>query len=71
MSLEKEKIQVDYTQPGVPKHVSNFMPDVYRDGDEYFCVLGCGETAITASGNSVNEAMDAWEKAYTLKQDIS
>lgn len=48
LSFEKEKIHVDYTQPGIPKHVSNFMPDVYKDGDVYHCILGSGNTAIAA-----------------------
>lgn len=44
------------------------MPDVYRDGPEYFCVLGAGcDAVILGTGNSVEEAINAWEEAYHLK----
>lgn len=70
-SIEKEKIRVDFSRKEVPSHVKNFMPDVYRDGDHYLCMLGIGDEAITGMGSSIRGAMVAWEKAYSDKQKTS
>lgn len=67
-SLEGEHVKVDYSNPALPPAARNFMPDVYRDGPEYFCVLGAGcDEVILGTGNSVEEAINAWEEAYHLK----
>lgn len=35
VSLEKEKIKVDFLNKDLPPTVRNFRPDVYRNGDSY------------------------------------
>jgi hypothetical protein len=63
-SLEKEKIHIDYSGDNIPESVKNFMPDVYKDGDRYICILGIGPDAITGEGTSLEDAMNAWDDAY-------
>jgi len=67
-SLEKEKINVDFTGKNVPASVKNFMPDVYRDGDRFICLLGSDQYAVCGEGASVEEAMHAWDNAYRSKK---
>lgn len=64
MSLDKEKVQVDYTSMDLPEPVKNFRPEVYQDGARYSCVLGAGDTAIYAEGDTIEAALIAWDKAY-------
>ena len=64
-SLDKEKVQVDFTSMDLPAPVLNFRPEVYTDGDMFYCVLGAGTAyAIYGEGNSVEAALLDWEKAY-------
>jgi len=67
-SLEKEKIRVDFTEKLVPASVKNFMPDIYRDGDRFICVLGSDQYAVSGEGASIEEAMEAWDNAYHSKK---
>ncbi|MVT08493.1 hypothetical protein [Chitinophaga tropicalis] len=66
MSLEKEDVHVDYTTENIPDSVKNFRPTVFRDGDEYCCILGT-EEAVVGTGNTVEEAMNDWDRAYQMK----
>jgi hypothetical protein len=69
MSIDKEIIEVDYTQADIPESAKNFRPSIYRDGDLYHCILGTDkETGIFGSGKSVNEAIIEWDKAYQEKK---
>ncbi|MBW8682769.1 hypothetical protein [Chitinophaga rhizophila] len=69
MSIDKEIMQIDYTQEGIPESVKNFQPSVYRDGDVYHCILGTEkETGVFGSGKSVDEAFSEWDKAYQDKK---
>lgn len=67
-SVEKEKIEVDFVGDNVPDSVKNFMPDVYKDGDRYVCVLGSEPNSVTGEGASVEEAMKSWDQAYQQKK---
>jgi len=69
ISLEKERIHVDYTIDGIPDSVKNFQPDVYRDGDQYYLILGDNnEGGVFGCGFSLQEAMQEWDKAYQEKR---
>ncbi|BAV04475.1 hypothetical protein SAMN05421788_110212 [Filimonas lacunae] len=69
MSLEKERIRVDYTREGVPASVQNFRPDIYRDGDVFYCVLGAPPSDnVIAKGATMEEAMLNWDIAYHQKE---
>ena len=67
-SLEKELSKIDYTDEQVPDSVKNFRPDVYRDGDRFCVILGSGENAVAAYGDSIAEAMTGWDAAYWKKR---
>lgn len=68
LSLEKETVHIDYTREGIPESVKNFRPSVFRDGDNYHCILGNDkETAVCGSGQSVEEALLDWDHAYQDK----
>ncbi|MCF6407887.1 hypothetical protein L3C95_33680 [Chitinophaga filiformis] len=68
LSLEKETVHVDYTGEGIPESVKNFRPSVFRDGDNYYCILGSDkETAVCGSGATVEEAFLEWDHAYQDK----
>ncbi len=64
-SIEKEKIHVDYTAGNIPENAKNFMPDVYKDGDQYICVLA---DSVKGTGDSIEAALADWEKNYKQKQ---
>jgi hypothetical protein len=70
ISLEKERIQVDYSAAGVPESVRNFRPDVYKDGDRYCCLLGNDSDGIFGCGNTLEEAMKKWDEAYWIKRPV-
>ncbi|MGN6292901.1 MAG: hypothetical protein ACTHMV_09180 [Chitinophagaceae bacterium] len=72
ISLEKERIHVDYTMDGTPDSVRNFQPDAYLDGDQYYLVLGDNnEEGIFGCGHTLQEAMQEWDKAYRHKKSHS
>jgi len=64
-SIEKEKIHIDFTSENIPQNARNFMPEVYRDGDRFICVLG---DSVKGEGDSVETALEDWEKNYRIKQ---
>ncbi len=68
MSLEKELIRTDYSGADIPDSVKNFRPDIYRDGAEFYAILGSDENAIVGIGSSVTEAMKNWDTAYWNKR---
>ena len=68
ISLEKERIHADYSAAGVPESIKNFRPDMYRDGDQYCCILGSDSDAIVGCGSTVEEAMQKWDEAYWIKR---
>jgi len=67
-SVVKEKLKVDFVGDKVPASVKNFMPDVYRDGDNFVCVLGSEPNVITGEGSTIEEAMKSWDEAYQKKK---
>jgi hypothetical protein len=69
MSLEKETVHIDYTMEGIPESVKNFRPNVFKDGECYYCILGTDkDTAVFSSGNSIEEALQEWDHAYQDKK---
>ena len=65
ISLEKEKIKVDFSDESLPEAVRNFMPDVYRNGDGYLCILGSEpDSLIVGTGITVIKALEDWDKSY-------
>lgn len=65
VSLEKEKIRVDFSNLDLPPAVRNFMPDVYRNGDSYLCILGTEpDRLIIGTGATVMRALEDWDRSY-------
>ncbi|MFT3704834.1 MAG: hypothetical protein QM802_20885 [Agriterribacter sp.] len=63
--ISKQKVQVDFTGRDIPPHVSNFMPDIYKQGKTFYCSLsGSVVDPIMAKGKSIEEAMTNWERLY-------
>jgi L-2-hydroxyglutarate oxidase LhgO len=69
-SLEKEKVLIGYTGENVPESVKNFMPDVYKDGDWFICILGVEPDAVTGEGKSVEDAMKNWDDAHQARNQL-
>jgi hypothetical protein len=68
MSLEKERIHVDYTREDVPDSVKKFRPDIYRDEDVFYCVLGAPpHDNVMGTGATIQEAMLHWDIEYHKK----
>ena len=64
-----ERIKIDYSKQELPGSVKNFLPDVYRDGDLYYCILGADtQSAIIGAGKNIDEAMANWDKVYCRKK---
>lgn len=64
-SIEKEKIHIDFTAEDIPQNARNFMPEVYKDGDRFICILG---NTVKGEGNSAQAALEDWEQNYKSKQ---
>jgi hypothetical protein len=64
-SIEKEKIHIDFTSETIPENARNFMPEVFKDGDRFICVLG---DSVSGEGSSAEEALADWEHNYKAKQ---
>ena len=68
MSIEKERIHIDYSAADIPESVKNFQPDVYRDGDLYCLILGASEEGIFSCADTLEAAMQKWDEAYRQKK---
>jgi hypothetical protein len=64
MSIDKETIKVDYSRQDLPASARNFQPPVFRDGDTFVCIFGSDEKAVCGEGDSVESALEEWDKAY-------
>lgn len=68
-SLEKETINIDFTAQHIPEAVKNFRPYIYKDGDQYYCILGADkEHGIFGKGDTVELAMQDWERVLNEKK---
>jgi len=67
-SIDKETINIDFTASGVPDAVKNFRPYLYKDGENYLCILGAGEDAVTGTGATAELAMQDWAQHLADKQ---
>jgi hypothetical protein len=69
MSIEKETIHIDFTAPDIPETVKNFRPYIYRDEDNFYCILGTDkEYGVFGTGATVELAMQDWERSLKEKR---
>jgi hypothetical protein len=69
MSIENESIKVDYTTGNFPEAAKNFRPDVFKDEEGFYCILGTDPaTRVTGRGETVEAALADWDKNYQSKQ---
>ncbi len=58
---EHKKILIDYDDASLSKFIRQFRPMIYREGDQYCCVLGPDpQTGVFACSNSLEEALSEW-----------
>jgi len=58
-------INTDYNAEDLPESVKKYHPVVYKDGDEYCCILGPNpQDGIFGSGSNVQEAVMDWDSHY-------
>ncbi|WP_443943899.1 hypothetical protein ACJVDH_13320 [Pedobacter sp. AW1-32] len=58
---EERKIDFDFSNFRLPKYVQEFQPLLYKDGGEYYAVLGPDLTkGITGHGASPEDALIDW-----------
>lgn len=63
------RIKIDYSKKEIPFSVKNFLPDVYRDGDVYYCIWGTdASNTIIGAGQNIDEALTNWDKVYSRKK---
>ncbi|MFT3704801.1 MAG: hypothetical protein QM802_20720 [Agriterribacter sp.] len=67
-SNEMEKVLVDYSRADLPDTAKNFMPDVYRDGEQFLCVLRSeAGPLILGSGTTLEKALMDWSRSFEQK----
>jgi len=58
---EERKVSFDFSSFRLPKYVQEFQPLLYKDGMEYFAVLGPDpKKGITGHGESPEDALMDW-----------
>jgi len=70
MNVEEEKkVPIDFGIDGLPKSIKVFEPLLFREGDEYCCILGPSlEEGIYGRGATEKEAFIDWDQ--NLKERI-
>ena len=67
---EHKKILMDYEDPSLAKFVRQLRPLVYREGENYCCILGPSpELGVFACSDTLEETLRQWTEA--LKQRAS
>ncbi|WP_276484158.1 hypothetical protein [Paraflavitalea pollutisoli] len=62
---EELLIKIDYDSVDLPAEVQEFRPTVYRNGEEYCCLLGPDpELGIFGNGMTVREAVNNWVQDF-------
>jgi hypothetical protein len=63
MTIDPELIvNFDFTKPEVNRTLKNLQPVVYKDGDQYNCLLGPNlEQGILGTGATAEAAILQWE----------
>ncbi|RXK83737.1 hypothetical protein [Filimonas effusa] len=69
MSIEKERIKIDFTRSDLPASVKNFRPDIYQDENGFYCILGTDPAErIIGRGDTVEKALQEWDKNYVAQK---
>jgi hypothetical protein len=65
---EPMKVNVDYTHTDLPPSVRTFRPLLFRNGQQYCCILGpdVGK-GIFGCGDTPQEAFIDWDRSYQLR----
>jgi hypothetical protein len=67
-SIDKETIEIDFTASGVPDAAKNFRPYMFKDGENFLCILGTGDNAVTGTGATAELAMQDWAQRLEDQQ---
>jgi hypothetical protein len=60
---ETMKVQIDYTDTGIPRSVRLLQPVVFQEGNSYCVVLGPDQTVgVVGCGPTLSEALWDWDK---------
>lgn len=60
---EFELVNVDYDGTNLPPTVQLFKPVLYKNGTEYYCLLGADpQEGVFGCGETPQEAVLAWER---------
>jgi hypothetical protein len=55
-------VDYDFTKPEVNRTLKNLQPVIYRNGDEFFCLLGPDlKQGILGTGSTLEDAIYDWE----------
>jgi hypothetical protein len=58
---EHKKILIDYDDSSLSKFVRQFRPMIYRDGDQFCCILGPNpESGVFACSDTLESALSEW-----------
>ena len=58
-------ISIDYNSGDVPASVKQYRPILYKDGNEFCCLLGPDpQNGIFGGGGSIQEAIVDWDRHY-------
>ncbi|GAA4786892.1 hypothetical protein GCM10023231_13760 [Olivibacter ginsenosidimutans] len=67
---EEARVTYNYEAPDVPEMVKEFRPTLFRDDNDYCCVLGPNpQMGIFGCGISQEEALRNWQ--HNLKRRIT
>lgn len=69
MNIEESmKVDIDFTGAALPKSAKKLEPFVWKDGDDFYCLLGPDPTVgIFGSGDSPLRAIVDWDTNLTRR----
>ena len=66
------KVEIDFTDNQIPDSVKTFQPVLYKDGNEFSCVLGPGpEEGVYGRGETPLAALKDWDKNFQQRKKVN
>lgn len=64
MNVSKEvAVPIDYQRPGIPYTASVLQPILFKNGDDYCCVLGADpQSGVVGYGRTPEQAIQNWDE---------
>jgi len=65
---EALKVEIDFQRPGIPYAAQVLHPLLFKDGDNYCCILGPNlQEGVAGLGKTPEQAIQDWDKNLTQR----